>query len=258
MNDNYFNNPETVTPPADEQPTVVVASEETTEETVNEETEVSPKRKRRVPRIPKQIDDVITTAEFVLQKWQASLLVLAWKDKTDFADEIALLRGFHNTKINSVANRKKLTNELRALNKEIESHTVKVKGYLIDEFGRNGSYVHYASFGFERRKGRYSLPTDRDKRLTALQTMVAGMTSYNYQNKRYGLSYWQMVLANYRRLIDNTRTHDSDTSSFVASKNTLLEEVCLTLKAIYKLLEANYPKNYLAVAREWGFHKEKY
>jgi len=221
--------------------------------------EISEKKKKTYTSvIPKQIDDVISTAKRVASKWRGSSFTLIWKDAQTFESEVKELTHYHESILNTKGKRRALSNTFTKLDKEINTSVTHVKEYLREEYGRTRARSHYQSIGIEKKKNRYYFPADRDKRLAALRLLVAGIQRHGFQNRKYGDAYWQQILIDYEDLFNTSSSYDSDNALWVSKKNQLLDEVRLVLKSIYKILEANYPKSYKSVVRSWGFHKEKY
>ena len=256
MNFENENNPINVTTPADQNP-ATVTNEETQTEVSGTETNL--KRKKRLPRIPKRIEDVIRTAKRVLPHWQNSGLTLVWKTVSQFELDILGLDNTQGTKVISLGERKIVTDELAKLDRLIDSKLSYIKTYLSEVYGKQDVIAKYASCGFLfNYQSRYTFPKDRDKRLRSLETLLTGISRHGIQNRTFGLTYWQDIYTQYEDLLESADSHDGGNADRTQTKRVLLKEVRMTLRALYNLLKAQYPTSYKAIALAWGLQKQKY
>jgi len=78
------------------------------------------------------------------------------------------------------------------------------------------------------------------------------------QNQQYGLAYWTQARKDYADMVKEARKYTGMKSADASQKRLYLAKMRKTLKAIYRLLEANYPDVYRDKARAWGFIKGQY
>jgi len=72
----------------------------------------------------------------------------------------------------------------------------------------------------------------------------------------YGLDYWTALADEYETLITSSKESAGNISIKASDKNILKTELRKTLNALILLIKANFPDNYAAVLRQWGFLKE--
>jgi hypothetical protein len=99
---------------------------------------------------------------------------------------------------------------------------------------------------------------DASNRKIALGLMVKGMNDNNFQDKKYGLTYWTDIKNRYDALVKSSRDLDGGISDTVGKKNELREWLHGVLISIATVIEGNFPKTYQEQLRKWGFQKEKY
>jgi len=210
--------------------------------------------------VPNNIEDLIRTAKVVIVHWQASGIPLLWTNPNDFQQCIKQLDERHHSKINSKAIRKRISHELRQLDKSLERNLSHIKAYLREKYPYAKAVSLYPTFGIEylTTYKRFSFPKDRDERLRSLQTMLEGIQKHGFQQKTYGLAYWQKAYDNFKQLKTEAEQHDSENANRTLSKKELTQQTKRTLQAIFYLIRANYPDEHRDIARAWGFQREKY
>ena len=124
---------------------------------------------------------------------------------------------------------------------------------------KKNSYAHYAQFGIIKLKsGNYGLPNDNDKRLFALQQLVASINESPLHNRRYGYAYWNDLLVRFEAAKNQAVNDDSAVSQHVNDKQEQKIYIRQTLNALLLLIRANWPHQWREEMRVWGFQKEKY
>lgn len=98
---------------------------------------------------------------------------------------------------------------------------------------------------------------DASSRKIALGLMVTAIKDNNFQDNKYGLTYWTDIQTRYDALVQTTRTLDGTISDNVGEKNELKEWIHGVLISLSNVLEGNFPKTYHEQLRKWGFQKEK-
>lgn len=227
-------------------------------ETTQNQTSETPKTSRKVKKLPESDINIADVAQKVAEAWLKSDLTLKWIKATDFKK----LTDDFNTQVEDRKEggftRPQITARLKELDKQIDQHLSYVKNYLVEDVGKGNELAFYPQMGIERVGTAFKLPTDRNNRLSALNSLIKGIQSRGYGNKQYGTTFWQAIATEYTDLMKQASTTDSNVSDKVSTKNKSKEQVLKVLNALIRLIEANYPDTYAAELRVWGFQKEKY
>jgi hypothetical protein len=195
----------------------------------------------------------------VKDKWNISAwLTLQYITYADFEPKAEQYITILNTRINYGKNRPKITNDIKLINKEIDSKISNVKGYIADKYGKENAISYYPSFGIEHYKKSYIIPKDQNSRSEALDLMVKAIIENDFIDKTYGKTYWEDIKVRFDALLLAASQLDSSVSNAVGDKNILKKELKKILNSIVLIIKANYPENYKQELRTWGFQKEKY
>jgi hypothetical protein len=216
------------------------------------------KTSKKSSRMPTKEEDLKNVAKKVAAAWKASNLSLAWKKVGEFEKEITAFELSLDSKAGVMSGRKPVANELKKLDKEIDTNIEFVKNYLRFIKGKEDAKAYFEQFGIKKMGNSYKIPIDRDARQQSLKVLIDAFTVNNITMDKFGKEYWQNVYTLYQNYYSQTNTADSNIAGATRNKTELKDEIKKTLSAIGKLLEANYPDNYEKVLREWGFQKEKY
>jgi hypothetical protein len=227
-------------------------------ETTENQTSETPKVSKKTKKLPESDISLADVAQKVAEAWGKSSLILQWISVKDFqkmAEDFAT--HLRDRKVEGLT-RPQLTQKLKELDKQIDKNLVYVKNYLLEEVGKGNETSYYAQLGIEKVSTAYKLPSDRNNRLSALNILLKGIQDRGYGDRQYGTAFWQPIVTEYSDLMKQANSTDSAVTSKVNTKNQSKEQVLKVLNALIFLIRANFPDNYTAELRVWGFQKEKY
>jgi hypothetical protein len=228
---------------------------ETPIETNNEQT---PKKSKKIGRLPTKAENLKTLATHVLTAWKQSNLTLLWKTTEDFEQEIIQFDTQLGNKALESGSKKPLVNDLNKLDKEINKGVEHIKKNLQLIKEEEDYKASLEQFGIQKLNQRYSFPNDRDARLRSLQLMIDALGKSGMTLQKYPLTFWQETLQKYGEMTTQVQQAKGKITGMVKNKDNVQAEIRKTLVSIGKLIEANYPDDYDKVLREWGFQKENY
>ena len=151
-----------------------------------------------------------------------------------------------------------VTNELKLLDKEINQKQDYIKVYLKDKYDKDTFTAYLPQFGIVMEHKKWSFPADRNKRLAALKLAVQALVAHDFQDKKFGLEYWQDIYDRYETALQLSVSTDGEVAGLVSAKNEYRKQIQKALNALIHIIKGNYPDTYAGVLREWGFQKEKY
>lgn len=217
-----------------------------------------PKPKQYKANVPKADKDFDTLVTNVSTKWeQNEWLKLLWLTQPQFATTAAAYTTSLNQRDMTASRRGGLTATLEDLDRKIDKGESFIKNYLSEKYDSNPE-AHYAAFGIVYSKEQYTIPHDRDTRKKALLLIIPALAQFGFEDKKYGLAYWQEIATQYPLLMKQTAAKDGETSTETGSKNVHKAELKRALNSIIFVLKGNYPDTWKSVLRDWGFQKEKY
>ena len=226
--------------------------------TTNSEEGILKSKKAPKANVPVADADLGTTCTTASAKWLASPQVtLMWMTAADFKTKADSFNTILNERQSMGSNRPGITSDLVTVNRKLDEGIGFLKNYLASDFGKTAS-AHYSKFGIEKKGSAYLLPKDRDRRKDALKLILPALTTMGFTNKPYGSAYFTPLITEFNTLSGSARSMDESVSGHVGNKNELKTEIKLVLTSLIKILQANYPKTWKSVLREWGFQKEKY
>jgi hypothetical protein len=209
--------------------------------------------------VPRSDVDLGNVAADVSNKWNSTPgIILLWTGPPIFAVKVTQYNTTLGERKSTGGGRKSITAQLKIGDKEIDTRTENVKGYLEEKYGKALAPSYYPAFGIVKEGDRYKLPLDRNNRLQALDLMVAAITNEGFAGNTYGDIYWQNIRTQYNALLTQAETTDSTVSGKVGTKNQLKKEIKKVLNALVLTIKANYPDTWKTELRVWGFQKEKY
>jgi hypothetical protein len=209
--------------------------------------------------LPRKEKDLYGVSTFVSEKWESTpALTLIWTDSKAFKDCIAEFGMSLSGKDGGGGERAPVTQNLKNLDKGIDTDLKHLKGYLSEKYGAKEALAYYAKFGIVKSDNKYVLPKDRNKRMAALDLLCNAVVAEGFADKKYGKAHWDAIRTQYQELHKGASVLDGKISTEVATKQMCILQIRKTLNSIIKLLQANYPDNPAAKLREWGFQKEKY
>jgi hypothetical protein len=214
---------------------------------------------KKTNTIPVSDVDFLNVAKAAATKWlQSTTITLIWKTANDFQTLVNEYEISFNNRKQAGSLKPQYVQQLKNLDKEINSSVSHIKNYLVEKYGKNNASSYYAEFGIQKVKNTYNLPFDRNSRVIALAMLETALTSHNFVNMTYGLAFWQPITAQYTSLVNSVQQNSAVISVNVGDKNNAKEEIKEVLNALIYLIKANYPQTYKSELRNWGFQKEKY
>lgn len=211
--------------------------------------------KRNVPTKDHDFGQLCTT---VGEKWkEMPAFTLLYITQSGFATMAANYSGDLSMRQSTGGKRPVITGELVMADKLINKGIRKIKLYLKDKYDEAATN-YYASFGMEQKRKAYRFPDDRNKRLDALQLIIKSVETEGFDDKAFGSSFWSSMYEQYKLLLGKASVADGTVSKKVGSKKVLKEALEEVLNSLIFLIKANYPNNWKAELRNWGFQKEKY
>jgi hypothetical protein len=215
----------------------------------------SPKSKKRVPV---KDNDFGQLCQQVSSKWKENPgFVLRYITQAVFDAKVGSFNSTLSSKQKTSGDRPALTSQLAAADASIEKGISAVKGYLKEKYEADAP-AYYAAFGIEKYGKSYIFPNDRNKRRNYLDMVVKAIALEGFGAKKYGTAFWTELQSSYSSMLTGASLADGQVSSKVGSKNLLKEELEMVLNSIILVIRANYPDNYEAELRNWGFQKNKY
>ena len=225
--------------------------------------ETTPMPQPKTPRksggnIPRKDADLIAVCASVYKAWKASpAITLAWTTPAEFETCLTQLESSYAQAKSSKGERSPVTQELAQLDKEIDESIAEVKNRLKSEFRKNAE-SYYPQLGIERAGAGWKLPSDRDKRVKALDQVLTGVAATGLDKTKVGTAYWTGVRDRYKTLKEQAKDKDSTTTRSVADKTQMTKLLKKTLNSLVRLITAQNPDNYRNELRAWGFQREKY
>jgi len=227
-----------------------------TDETPVPATETKKRRTSSTPAADQNLNDLSLS---VSAKWKLTpTITLMWTTPVIFADTTNQFGSSLGERQATGGGRAAVTNNLKALDIIINKSLDYVKVYLKDKYDKDSYTAYLPQFGITMQGNKWTFPADRNKRLAALQLNVKAFADHGFEDKKYGLAYWQDILTRYEAALKLSVTTDSSVANLVSAKNEHRKQIRKTLNALIHIIKGNYPDTYASVLREWGFHKEKY
>lgn len=217
------------------------------------------KPKRSKPNTPASDLDLNDLTAMVVEKWgQYPQITLLWTQQAVLAETLQRFGVALHQRIITGSGRAPITGALSKWDKTIQDHTDYVKTYLKDKYGKDSYMDYFGQFGIVKEGASYKFPSDRNKRKNALRQTIAAIQAQGFEDKTYGLAFWQEINTQYGQLVDAAVHTDSSVASLVSQKKQLRQQILRTLNSLIYVIKGNYPDNYQSVMRAWGFQKEKY
>ncbi len=215
-----------------------------------------PAKKGNVPTTDVNFSNLVLAVSTTWSK--NTWLTLKWLTPEQFTITSTDYASMLNSRNLTGSKRPQITQSLKTLDKTIDGSLSYVKGYIIDKYKKESAKSYYAAFGMTYKNNNYTIPTDHNKRVEALGTMIEGIVFNEFSKKEYGEAFWKGIRDEYKTLLDNANSTDGKVSSKVGDKNIMKKELKKGLNAIIKAIQANYPDSFKTELRTWGFQKEKY
>jgi len=216
-------------------------------------------KKRSTANTPAADQNKKDVSQTVVAKWKLNPgITLLWTTAAEFEQTVKQFADSLDERLTTGGGRASVTNELKVLDTIINKHADYLKGYLKDKYDKDNAPAYYPQFGFVKNGNSIIFPKDRNNRLTSLQLTVKAMAEHGFEDKKYGLAFWQDILTRYDAGLKLSVTTDGNVASLVSAKNEASLQIQKTLNALIHILKGNYPDTFKSVLREWGFQKEKY
>jgi hypothetical protein len=217
-----------------------------------------PKGKVSKGNIPASDIDLLTTAKSVTEKWRhTSDITLIWTTANNLVAKTAEYEQILTARISEGSRRPAVTNQLKNLDKQIDLGIGFIKDYLRELYGQDDK-SHYSQYGLINTGNKYTIPADRDNRISALNLILEALVRDGLSGRAYGTAYWENIRTVYLPLKQEAAGMDESVAGKVSEKNVLKDEIKKHLIALINVLKANYPDTYKSEMRAWGFQKEKY
>jgi hypothetical protein len=221
--------------------------------------EKTEKQPRKTNTIPVKQADILNLAEVVSNKWEATpAITLQWINVAEFKKVIIEFKNSLEQRIQVGSGRQSKTKMLKnldtALNKAVEAIKIAVLGV----FGKEDGKSYFSEFGIVKTNKTFKLPSDRNQRQQALETLIKGIEKHNLAVVKYPIDFFRDTQKQYQLLLQETQTIDSTVASEVSNKNESIKQVEKVLNALIYIIKGNYPDTYKGELRAWGFQKEKY
>jgi hypothetical protein len=215
-------------------------------------------KKAGTPWLPKSDADVSSVGQTVRQKWIESGLVLIWITVEEFTAALNKFDSFTIARSTKGGKRTPVSERLGQLDELIDKSIEYIKDYLAEMYDHKTAPSHYGLFGIVKTYKGWKLPPDRQKRLKALAMLLSAAADMNWNDRKYNLAFWQPIYDEYKFLVDNFLGATGDVSKIIDDKAEQKTIILNTMQSLVYLLRANYPKNYEAILRSWGFLREMY
>ena len=199
--------------------------------------------------VPAADADFATVVKDVATKWTSTPEIkLLWTTATEFSTKATSF----NTELgkrNSIgSSRPQISARLKQLDATMDSSLTYVKSYLLELY-KDAAVSYYPLFGIEHKTSKYIFPTDRNKRSSALELMIAGINATGLNSKEFGTVFWTDIKTEYDALLGKAITTDGSVSTKVSSKNELKKDLKKALNSLILVIKGNYPDTYKAELR---------
>lgn len=210
--------------------------------------------------IPRKDDDLLTVAQAASTKWSVTPgITLLWKTPDQFVLDVTNYKESLRSRQSIGSSRPTQTAALKKTDKKINTAAEKVKTYINEKYDTLAeAKAAYAGFGFVHKNRSYKFPVDHDKRVGALELMIAAIASNGFGSKPFGTTFWTDINEVFIAALGDTTATDKAVSEDVGDKNIYRDVVHKVLVSLLLIIEANYPDDYKQVKRAWGFLKENY
>jgi hypothetical protein len=209
--------------------------------------------------LPVKEADFNSVAIAVALHWEKNpQITLPWTNPAAFKAATATFGTSFATRAGMKGTRRSVTQDLKEMNKEIDTSIEPLKGYMVDIFGKKNAPAHYEVLGIVRIRNIYKLPADNDRRLYALEQLLKGIETYDLADRKYGKAYWEDVFARFSAIKQQAFDADKTSAEHISIKTELRKEIRRTLNALILIIKAYNPDTWKEELRVWGFQKEKY
>lgn len=222
---------------------------------------VSSTTSRSVISLPASQINLASVGRYVAEQWanKFSTFTTTFLTLTELQSICTRFHQAVSTKSALLGKRKILTKELNVLCSTMDKNSTFLKAYLKEEFGTESAKSYYTSFGLGTENKKSMLPSDRDKRILALQNIVNAMTTHTaLGSRKYGLLYWTEQLNTLQAQWQIAKQTDSELSALTESIRTDYPILRAYLTKIKQQIKLNSGSTYKQSWRDWGFQTEKY
>lgn len=209
--------------------------------------------------VPRAEADLISVATQVVKSWKEHPeLTMIWTTPDHLQESTAMFAESFTVRNKLKSTRMVITQDLRAVNKEINDSIKYVKSYISEKYTAGNAPTYYPQFGIIKIRNAYKIPADNDNRLHSLAQMVTALGEHGLDDRKYGKPYWEDIQERFIEAKEKANDSDSASSGHVNIKSEQKVVIRKILNALISLLKANYPDNWKSELRVWGFQKEKY
>ncbi len=221
-------------------------------------TSIPAKKPARKSTVPKSDIDLSVVATKVVAKWaENDWLKIQWITQAEFEAAVTHYTAELSQRMQSGSSRPAITASLRKLETQLDKGVKYVKHYLFEKYDDDAK-DHYHAFGLVKIGKAIMLPRDQNQKVEALALTLKAIIAEDFNDKPYGKTFWLEKSAAYNALLSEASAIDGDVASLVGNKNQHRNSLTRVLNSVILALRANYPDNYAAEIRSWGFQKEKY
>ena len=151
------------------------------------------KKPNAKPLIPAGDMDFGTVANDAVTQWKVdNWLTLQYTTQAEAQEKVDLYNAIIGNRKADGGDRPQYTAALKTINDTIDGSIKYIKGYLQEEHGEEGKAVvqsYYPAFGMVKKNDAFIIPADASSRKIALGLMVTAIKDYNFEDKKYGLTY---------------------------------------------------------------------
>ncbi len=208
---------------------------------------------------PRKEADIITIAANVAASWEKRPeLTLIWITPDGLKDATGVFKESFTVRNETKGARMVITRTLKSINTEINQSVKYLKGYIADTYQAKDAPAYYTQFGIVKDRRAYTIPSDNDKRLHALEQLVKAIGQHGMSDRKYGQQYWTNLYEQFVQAKNQAAESDSTSAEHINIKTGQKAVIKKALNALIYLIKANYPDSWKEELRVWGFQKEKY
>ena len=147
---------------------------------------------------------------------------------------------------------------IKLAEKAHDANLIYVKYDIGGKYGKKLASRYYPEFGIKKQNKAFLLKGTQDGRLDSLYKLVAAIDAHGFTKNPHGTKFWQPLLTKYQALVSQAAETTGNIAALSDEKNVLRAQLEQHLTAIKGVVKANNPKNYEAIWRKLGFHKERH
>jgi hypothetical protein len=209
--------------------------------------------------MPRSQFDVLNLAENAAEKWeQTPQITLLWTNAGEFKKLVSEYKNFLQERVEVGSGRSSQTQTLKNFDSQINKAVEEIKIAIMAKFGKDNGKAYYAEFGIVKQSRHFTIPTDRNQRVSSLLLLSKAINNHKLQVINFDNTFFETIANDYTMALQATQKTDSSISVSVGNKNDLRKQIETILTTLHIVIKANYPNTYEGELRGWGFQKEKY